>query len=273
MPRRMGVLVAAAVLALAGCSSGGTVLETSAPEASATPAFLASAAERTASVETGSIELHITAPDGTVAITGQFDTTRPAGTATITGTGFEGADDVFGLTGDLNFEVVFDDSTVYMKLGALAELFGATGDAPWIKFDADQAGFGSLGDIGAGEFGVTGVNPDELLAELRAEGIEVTEVGAEDVRGVATTHYAATVPADANAVGGESADVDVWIDADGLVRRVKVAASGDEPFTLDAELFDLGEPIDITVPPADQVMDLGDLSGFNGGGLFGPKPR
>jgi hypothetical protein len=56
------------------------------------------------------------------------------------------------------------------------------------------------------------------------------------------------------------------------VRRVEGrydgSATGEGEITLRAELFDLGAPVSITVPPADQVTDLGSL-----GELFGNKPR
>jgi hypothetical protein len=267
MRRGMGVLLVAAALALGACSSDGSVLETSAPQASATPAFLAQAAERTAAIDTGRVEIAMTMGDATAAVTGQFDTTRPAGSATVTMHGFDaGGEGILGgALGDLTVEVVYDDSTVYLKPGELGALFGGAAGTPWFKFDAGDSG---LGDLGSGDFTLPSVTPDDLVAELRAEGIEVTEVGADEVRGVATTHYAVTVPADAAPVPTEAVDLDVWIDGDGLVRRVKIVATGDEAFTLDAELFDLGQPVTVTVPPDDQVMDLGDFEG-----LFGPKPR
>jgi hypothetical protein len=62
----------------------------------------------------------------------------------------------------------------------------------------------------------------------------------------------------------------VWIDDDGIVRRVRTEGSGDLALTLTAELYDLGEPVTITAPPADQVtpFDLGALEE-----LVGKLPR
>jgi hypothetical protein len=114
------------------------------------------------------------------------------------------------------------------------------------------------------------VDPQELVSRLEAEGVEVTEVGAEDVRGVATTRYAVTLPADATDAAAHNLSGDVWIDADGLVRRVELRGAGDTPFTMTAELFDIGRPVTVTTPPADQVTDLGSL---DASGLFGPKHR
>lgn len=258
--------------ALASCGAGGGVLEatrvpTDAVQPSATPAFLAQSAERTVAVETGKVEVEITAAGGTVSITGQFDTTRPAGAATLRSEGF--AD---GLFGDVSAEVVYDGGVLYVKPDGLGALLGATTDKPWLKLDlgADER----LGELLPGGVPFPQVEPQQLLDELQAEGIEVTEVGTEDVRGVATTHYSITAPPDTESrIGVDGAVADVWIDSDGLVRRIEAkadggAAVGDEPVTLRAELYDLGAPVSITVPPADQVADLGPL-----GELFGNRPR
>jgi hypothetical protein len=264
--RLAGLAVAlTAVVALAGCGGEGTVLESTAAQvsgvpAAATPAFLAQAAERTAAVETGKVEVEITADGGTATLTGQFDTTRPAGAATLTTSGLGG-----GELGDISAEVVYEDGTVYLKPDGLAAMLGESLGTPWLKVSAQD---GALGGLLPGGAELPTVEPQELLEKLRAEGIEVTQVGTEDVRGVSTTRYAAQIPADAGSLGGPAATVDAWIDGDGLVRRITIAASGDTPFTVDAELYDLGEPVSISAPPADQVTDLGDL-----GELFGSRPR
>jgi hypothetical protein len=271
--RMKWMAAAVAVVALGGCSSGGDLLDTTAADgpavqASATPAFLAQAAERTTEIETGRIEVHMSTDDGsTFVVTGQFDTVAPAGSATVTMEGLPAGGVLPGLD-EMTFEIVYDGTDVYLNMGELAELLGEDG-APWFRIDAGAGleDFGGLDGLDAGGFFPTAVRPEDLLADLRAEGIEVTEVGPEEVRGVATTHYAAALPDDVTGLTGTGATLDVWIDAGGLVRRVEVDVTGDYPFTLDAELFDLGEPVTITVPPADQVLDLGDLEG-----LFG-KPR
>jgi hypothetical protein len=248
-----------AVVLLAGCGGGGDVLDatgapTEAVAATATPAFLAQAAERTAAVETGTVEAEITADGQTVTVTGQFDTSGPSGSATVTTSGGPGAD------------VVFSDGVLYVKPQGLDGFLGSA-DKPWLKFDL--AAQGDLAGLLPDGVTLPSIEPQQLLDDLRAEGIEVTEVGSEDVRGVATTRYAVTVPADATARAGiDGASGDVWVDADGLVRRIELRTDGAHAFTVHAELFDLGQPVTITVPSADQVTDLGQL-----GELFGAKPR
>ena len=76
--------------------------------------------------------------------------------------------------------------------------------------------------------------------------------------------------------------MDVWIGSDGLVRRVQIGVSGLQPTTpstasptgvggtLTMEFYDFGQPVDITIPPADQVFQvdpsiLGNLGKLIGG--------
>jgi hypothetical protein len=258
-----------AVVALAGCGSGGNVLEASSGAAAAvrpaaTPAFLAESAQRTVALETGKVEVQVTAAGGTASVTGQFDTSGPSASATLHTEGLSE-----GLLGDVDAEVVFDDGVVYVKPDGLLALLGAATDTPWLSFDVGDAG--GFADALPGGFEIPDVDPGALLDDLQAEGIQVTEVGREDVRGVATTHYAVTPSADGTSPF-EGGTADVWIDDDGLVRRIEGrfdgAATGQGEVTLRAELYDLGAPVSITVPSADQVTDLGSL-----GELFGNRPR
>ena len=94
--------------------------------------------------------------------------------------------------------------------------------------------------------------------------IQVTEVGPESVRGVATTRYRADVAADAEHQLPAST-FDLWIDESGVIRRVD-AVSGEHHGRI--ELLDLGQPVSITEPSPAEVTDLGDLEG-----LFGERPR
>ena len=181
------------------------------------------------------------------------------------------------IIGDGNVNVVTDGSDVYVKLGGLATILGATSNQTWIKVSGDSAAAGAVGiPLGDGT---------EVLKLLEQAG-DVKAVGTEQVRGTDTTHYQGTLDV-AAALSQASAEdrakaeselgkvgidpsaatvpVDVWIGTDdGLVRRVQLGVHGLETtsssapgavagtFTL--ELFDFGQPVDITVPPADQVF-------------------
>lgn len=58
--------------------------------------------------------------------------------------------------------------------------------------------------------------------------------------------------------------VDVWIDDEGLVRRVQlVVAAGSGADAIEVrqtvELWDVGEPVEIEVPAEGEVIDVGEL--------------
>src|SRR2546423_10568251 len=110
---------------------------------------------------------------------------------------------------------------------------------PWVKVNVDEGGSAGVIDYNSFlQFGQGG-NPTQALEYLRAAG-KVKKVGNDEIRGVRTTHYKATVDltkvADAApaknreslrrevnraiALTGErTIPVEVWIGKDGLVRR------------------------------------------------------
>ena len=108
------------------------------------------------------------------------------------------------------------------------------------------------------------LDPSTLLDELRpAGGFE--EIGTERVDGVETTRFQATAPRrtplpdlDIGIVGDTITSLEVWVDHDGLVRRLDVATTDVDPATGDAAVdtssvsirfSDLGAPITIEAPP------------------------
>jgi hypothetical protein len=103
------------------------------------------------------------------------------------------------------------------------------GPRQWTAASSDNAA--PLGDI----------DPRTLLTELQKRADEVGVVGKEDVRGVETTRYHMT--------SEEYSDepVDIWVDRDGLVRRVRSPG-------ISIEFFDFGAELGIEPPPADEVQ-------------------
>jgi hypothetical protein len=96
------------------------------------------------------------------------------------------------------------------------------------------------------------LTPTKLLAMPRSATLRTEHVGSEDVRGADTEHYRLTVDrkkAQLQSSDGKTARVDVWVDSDGLLRRVEAEDHG--RFTL--EFFDFGTSVDIEPPPASQV--------------------
>lgn len=120
---------------------------------------------------------------------------------------------------------------------------------------------------------VLDIDPATLLDRLAAG--PYTPVGDEDVEGVPTEHRRATNPsaADLGALrlvpafpdDATVTAVDVWVDGDGLVRRVDVATGGvaqggDFTETSSYVWFDLGEPITIEPPAPGERVTADDLA-------------
>jgi len=192
----------------------------------------------------------------------------------------------YGLPGP-PVDAVFDNATVYEKFPQALAAALPKGKS-WVKVDLATAGK-SVGVDLQGLSQAQAGDPSQTLDYLRGASDNVTRVGAEDVRGTQTTHYRAVIdlnkaadqsPTARDAIkstikllGSSTQPVDAWVDAQGRVRRLKyavdlskskVAAStpstpGSIIFTLD--LFDFGVPVQAAVPPADQVVDLGTITG------------
>jgi hypothetical protein len=220
----------------------------------------------------------------------------------------------FTLTGDGAIDFANGDSRLTMRFGGAAasllpggieersvghvvyvELPGLTGAAHWVAVDAGKLGSSSSAVPGLGES-----DPTQFLASLETVSDRVDKVGTEIVRGVETTHYRATldlrkaidqagVPqslrdAEQQFLGSNgdqtpSIPVDVWIGADGYVRRISLdldlgafgapgiggSGAGSPAVIVSIDLYDFGTPVDVQAPPADQISRLSDF-GLNGSG-------
>jgi hypothetical protein len=277
MRRRVAVL-AAALLPLVAFACGS---DTAPAHVDAAPgaALLAQAAARTIAFETGRAELTATVTRAgeepiTITATGAFDTAHTAASATLDLSGLAGlagpdadplAKALLKLAGSV--DAVAQGTTLYVRPGILGQLLGGTNGKPWVRIDASA--FAPDGS-GPSPFTAETIDPTELLDRLRQAGGTVTEQGREDIRGAATTHYRTSYALDAPATG--AGVLDVWIDDDGIVRQIRGAVSATEGSLIaTATLFDLGSPVTITVPPADQVTDGKDLVGLLEG--WATKPR
>ncbi len=125
-----------------------------------------------------------------------------------------------------------------------------------------------------------------LLELLEAVAGDLETVGAEELRGVTTTHYRAEVDlrnADGlvppfgrdrlrellddlvERAGLSEIPIDVWLDDSGYVRKLQLSLSAGTTDVVEAsttlELYDYGADVGITPPAADEVVDLPALSG------------
>ena len=63
--------------------------------------------------------------------------------------------------------------------------------------------------------------------------------------------------------GDRTIPMDIWIDTDGLARRLRWTQHLPQgtTMTMNEELYDFGAEVDATTPPADEVLDLTALLG------------
>ncbi len=309
MRTRMAAIAASVALAIGGlaaCSGGGQDVVRSgaggAVAASDPAEALKQAAQKTTEAGTAKVAMTfgITGVPGigdtTLSIDGAVDSSTGRSAFTMDLSKLTSAlpssqqAGVGALLGDGNIQIVTDGGDVYMQLGGLASLLGATTGQSWIKVP--------VGSDAASAVGAPVGDGTEILKLLDQAG-GVTTVGTEQVRGVDTTHYQGTLDL-ASALAEASADqrskaeselgkvgidpsaaslpVDVWIGADGLVRRVTVGveglkttgSTGSPGGNVTIEFYDFGQPVSITVPSADQVFQvdpamLGSLGKLVGG--------
>ncbi len=253
---------AALMVGMAGCADGeGTAsqVKTTAPAAIGANLTVDDFGQRVAAAAMEAGSAHI---EGTTLLMGQD--------LTVTGDVQAGARlDEFKLAavaemgGQGSVELRLVDSVVYVKLPTGLSLT----DKPWVKLDLSDP----ENPIGA-QFGqlISSLDPSKFH-QLDSAVVELENLGSEDVRGVAATHYRVIIDTtkalevlDLGKVAGvEAAEVletlpktvvsDVWVDDDALL--VKVAGDLGSAKT---EMFfsQWGEPVAVAAPPARQVGQL-----------------
>jgi hypothetical protein len=112
-------------------------------------------------------------------------------------------------------------------------------------------------DVNGDRLSAFGADPRTLLDDLRGAS-PFEEVGTERVDGVETTRLRATEPRelpnleiDGNDTAGNATALDVWVDGDGLVRRLDVTLEGrfgDSVEHISIRFYDIGEPVTIEAP-------------------------
>jgi hypothetical protein len=168
---------------------------------------------------------------------------------------------------DMSIDEVINGWTVYVR----SPLFGNVlpEGAHWASLDLKKLGSKYGVDLGQ----LSQVSPADTLAALRKAG-SVHDLGRARVDGVSTTHYEAVVALD-KLPGGKSlaklahlsaVPIDVWIDGQGLMRRMvlseAVNVNGQSAATrITMDLSRFGEPVHVTVPSAGDTFDLTRLEG------------
>ncbi|MEU3913680.1 LppX_LprAFG lipoprotein [Streptomyces sp. NPDC029721] len=176
-------------------------------------------------------------------------------------------------------EIRLLDGTMYM---------GSEGK--WLKFDmkgADPQAAKQLDSLGAGS--AAGENPGDRAGDLMGAK-DLKTVGEENIDGVKTKHVAGTVSLEQmkaslaaltpearqrqeksiqklEGEGIKTMNIDMWIDESDHTKQVRTRAeSAKGPMDMTMKFLDYNKPVDISAPPADQVMDLAQLGKDSGSG-------
>jgi hypothetical protein len=182
--------------------------------------------------------------------------------------------------GSMTTDALMDGKAIYMHMPeALASRIPL--GKSWMKIDLAALAKSNGVDLG-GLSQPSQSNPADMLQALKAVGSS-RKVGSEDLNGVPTTHYRATIDPkkaldripDKQSAGAlkqmlstsglTSIPIDVWIDRAGRVRResMKFSANGTSmDMTISFTRF--GVAVDTTPPPSDQVLDAGSLLALAG---------
>lgn len=213
-------------------------------------------------------------------------TTTPEGELQVAGEGASSAEGdvqmLMTISGDTpesdlgELEVRIVDGVVYQRNEQMTAALG--GGATWLAIDPAAIGGEFSGMISESSTG----DPAEVLDMLR-DVAEVTEAGEEDINGVATTRYEATVTqrallegADADPAEFESYGVDldapstitVWVDGEGLPRRIAYDATFADGVSVSSTHDVLEYDVDVAVeaPPEGETISFADMMGDLGQG-------
>lgn len=287
--------------ALAALAGGGVAL--SGCGASATLDPLARAAEVT-SQQSGvhvSMSMKFSAPGlaaqgasgGSFAMsaTGYFDERKRTGEMTMDLSGVPGVSALPG--GGSSIKMIFLYPVIYMNMPFLTEKL--PGGKPWIKLDIDKVV--AAAGISTSQFGSLEQNdPTKFLEYLRASSGAVVSLGSQNVDGVPTTHYSATLqmsrildrlPSSQQAAAKAALEklgsagaipVEVWVDAQGRVRRMQMSltgligaaaspAAGGVGGAITIDFTSYGPVPEVVAPPASEVFDMSAMLKNGAAGL------
>jgi hypothetical protein len=194
-----------------------------------------------------------------------------------------------GSPSDWKIEAVVDGLVMYMKAPFLQTVLKS--DKPWIKLDMESIGKQKGIDLSS----LMSYDPSQFtrFVDYLRGSKDMQVIDHEQVRGAETTHYEGSVDFDAyiDALPAGQRDAarkaldnvsklgtpkygpfDVWVDGQQRIRREKFdysvsgTSAGDVRIDYTTDFFDYDVPVSITIPPADQTVDLMQLASSLGNG-------
>ena len=282
MRRRAGAVVLVAVLATAcgnGSGGGSSAGDSNKDVLSVIEAAATSTAQQRTMQVRGTLSMDLSAVTGaassgstSVTLAGTMQTKPVLGRLTMSGlsVGTQSVGDITAL---------MTPDAIYIKMPMLTAQTGK----PWAELKFSEMKSMSGFDMSQFMSQSQQVQPAQYIEQLTDSG-DVHVVGQETVNGVATTHYEGTVSLQESLshysealraqmkplmekAGFTASDLDVWLDNKGLVRRVKTVAEGGKgSFSFAMDVLAYGVRVDVTPPPADQVVDLAQMASSGGFG-------
>jgi hypothetical protein len=287
-----GLALAAPVGVLAaGCGSSSHSTSSASAGVGAQPAAIADAAYKTTAAGgahvaiTGAVTIPGASSALNIAGSGAVDFAAHEGSLTLTISGLPAqAQSALGGS-SLQIDELLKRGAIYIGSPLLAGRLPS--GAKWLKVDTAQIAEG----LGLDPSSLTsgGTEPGQYLQDLRAAGGTVTVIGHEDVRGVQTTRYSATIdlvkaaetlsaPGKTSTarsvaasltsrIGLSKVPIEAWIDGQGLVRKVAVhVAARGVTALVQAEYFNFGRIAPVTAPSGGEVFEVSaqTLKGLTG---------
>jgi hypothetical protein len=173
---------------------------------------------------------------------------------------FSGLPQTSGLGAHVPFDEKVIGGTLYVRSPLLKGKVPA--GKSWVRFDLAKSGAGAAVELDL----LQGIDPAQGLPQLLASA-SAKKLGPATVRGTQTTHYRIDVAKAAAGAAGralarleqmtgqKTTPVEVWVDGDGVVRKVAAAqAAGKTAFSVAAVYSDAASAR-ITAPPAGQTFD------------------
>jgi len=274
--RWTGIAVGALVLVLAGCGSQAKTVEVKKQVPPSARKVLLASVQATTAAKSARISMTISA-DGSDA--SAFTTTADGVTDFTTGDSVMTMDfPALGSGPGGSIEARMVDGSAYVKMPE--SLGGGMFGDKWLKMPGIGDATGVLPGLGQSD-------PSQFLAYLETVSAGVKRVGTETIRGVDTTHYEATldlakaidrahVPESLRDDLGQIVEkhgasftmpADVWVDNDGLARRVQLkldlaqmagtdGETGLPVMTMSMDFYDFGVPVHVEAPPASEIADF-----------------
>ena len=265
---------AAIAVALAGCGSSASSTKTTTNAAPNPAAAVVRAADVTGAVSGYRFT-------GTIQITGD-GTVKDRLTGTILRASKKGEINLHqNLLGhSIAIHERFHNKTFWISASGIPYASKLT-SKPWLKYDIAS----TLDQLGVGGLPSGSSDPSEFLTYLKGIGGNASRLGAQQIKGVPTTHYEATVnlnnyartvPAGQRAqarkavarlistLGSDRLHVQVWIDDHNLTRQMALSfpeCVGQEHLHLSMtiDMYDFGTQADVTLPSASQSYDITPL--------------